>query len=134
MTSTAHETLHLRPPTPPHIADVSWAALSPTVRPREMIFPLLVRGPSDGVNHDDDYVRRYWVAALGAAAVADLLRLSRAAHQQAGILRPVHLPMLVAERLVAWHRARLVVPDPLPRLGPIQIRRISQSRHRRILC
>jgi hypothetical protein len=134
MTSTAHETLQLRPPTPSHIADVSWASLSPTVRPRHIVFPVTIDGPDDGVRHDDPYVRTYWVAAIGAQAVTDLLRISRAARNRAGIRRPVHLATLLTEHLVAWQGDRLLVPDPIPRLGPVQLERIRRSRHRRLLA
>lgn len=133
MASTAHETLHLRPPTPSHMADVSWASLSPTVRPRAVLFPVSIPGPMDGVAHDDPYVRVMWVAAIGAPAVTDLLRLSRAARNRAGILQPVSLSMLMVEQLVAWRGLHLVVPDPIPRLGPVQIARIRRSRHRTLL-
>ena len=133
MTATAHETLHLRPPTPSHIADVSWAALSPTVRPRPVIFPVRVPGPKDGVPHDDPYVLRMWVAAIGAASVADLLRLSAAARRKEGILRPVNLSTLLREHLVAWDQHHLSVPDPIPRLGPRQVARLKRSRHRHLL-
>ena len=133
MTATAHETLHLRPPTPSHIADVSWASLSPTVRPRPVVFPVSITGPVDGVPHDDPYVRRMWVAAIGASAVTDLLRLATAARLGRGIPRPVHLATLLQEGLVAWQGGHLGVPDPLPRLGPLQVSRIRRSRNRRLV-
>ena len=133
MTTAAHETLHLRPPTPSHIADVSWAALSPTVRPRPIIFPVCVAGPTDGVAHDDPYVRQFWVAAIGAAAVADLLRLAAAARRGHGLRRPIHVSTLVREGVVRWDQDQLSVPDPLPRLGPKQVARIKRGRHRQLL-
>lgn len=127
MTTTARETLQLRPPNPSHIADVSWASLSPTVRPRPVLFPASIPGPPDGVNHYDPYVRIFWVAAIGASAVADLLRLSAAARASEGILRPVNLSMLITERAVGWCNGRLVVPDPLPRLDPVQTARLRKT-------
>jgi len=133
MTARARETLPLRPPTPSHIADVSWASLSPTIRPRPVVFPVLIDGPPDGVHHHDPYVREFWVAAIGAAAVTDLLRLAAAARRGAGILRPVNLALLVSEEIVVWENSALHVPSPLPRLGAVQRARLRRGRHRRLL-
>lgn len=47
------------------------------------------------------YVRRFWIAALGPGAVADLLRLTAAAHRGRPLKAPLNLPTLISEGLAA---------------------------------
>ena len=82
-----------------------------------------VPGPADGVDPSDAYVRRFWVAALGPAAVTDLLRLSAAARRDLAIPLPLSLPVLLSEGLVAWLDGQLAVPHPLPRVPNARLRR-----------
>ncbi len=69
--------------------------LRPTVRPRAVIRPVLRRHKRGGFRISDPYVRRFWTAALGPGAVADLMRLASAARAGKSIKRPHHLSDLV---------------------------------------
>lgn len=78
----------------------------------------------------DAYVRRFWTAAIGPGAVADLLRLAAAAERGRSLLRPVHLDTLLRHRLVVCVRSTIVVPrtvPPVPRslltMLPVSLRR-----------
>jgi hypothetical protein len=113
----------MRPPTTSHTADVSGTALSPTVVRRPVVTPTRVPGPCDGVAPDDPYVRHYWVAALGPAAVVDLLRLAAAARRSRPVRAPLNLPLLLSEGLVCWRDGQLAVLDPLPRVSAATLKR-----------
>ncbi|MCZ7532510.1 MAG: hypothetical protein M5U23_03725 [Acidimicrobiia bacterium] len=66
----------------------------------------------------DPYIRRFWIAAIGPGAVADLLRLAAAAQSGRSLPIPVHFSTLLRERLVRFDSGVLLVPDrvpPLPR-------------------
>jgi hypothetical protein len=80
-------------------------------------------------------VRRYWTAALGPGAVADLLRLAAAAEGGRSLPRPVHLDELVRNGLVcgAGHvvmvSARVpLLPRRLLRTLPPALRREHDER------
>jgi hypothetical protein len=82
----------------------------------------------------DAYVRRFWTAAIGPGAVADLLRLAAAAERGRSLLRPVHLDTLLRHRLVVCVRGTIVVPAEVPRVPrsllaalPVSIRREQQE-------
>jgi hypothetical protein len=62
------------------------------------------------------YVRRFWVAAIGPGAVADLLRLAAAAQSGRSLRRPTHLPSLLKEGLVSHAGGNLYVPESVPRV------------------
>lgn len=65
----------------------------------------------------DGYVRRFWTAALGPGAVADLLRLAAAAEGGRSLPRPVHLDALVRTGLVGGGAGPvLIVSDRVPLL------------------
>ncbi|MDH3499495.1 MAG: hypothetical protein OEM97_05195 [Acidimicrobiia bacterium] len=70
----------------------------------------------------DPYVRRYWSAAIGPSAVADLLRLITAAKRGNPLLHPLYLHVLAAEHLVLHHGTRVVVREQVPLLSPRQTR------------
>jgi hypothetical protein len=59
-------------------------------------------------------VRRFWVAAIGSSAVAELLRLVRAAEKGEGVRLPRALPSLLRVGLVKADSAGLVVFDRIP--------------------
>jgi hypothetical protein len=131
MTCGTHESRDLRPPEPSHVHEFSWVPLSPTVRSRPLVHPRLVTGPVDGADPRDLEARRLWVGAIGACAVADLMRLQTAARRGTGVLRPVSLPLLVAERLARWETGRLEVPDTLPPMTSRQLALLRRTgRHR----
>ena len=84
-----------------------------TVRVRPMVPVELVEG-SGGFAATDPYVRRFWVAALGSEAIAELLRLVRAAEKGEGVRLPRQLPQLLRARLVDATSGTLVVSDRVP--------------------
>ena len=72
------------------------------------------RGRPAGFRPTDPYVRRFWVAAIGSAAVAELLRLVRAAEKGEGVRLPRYLPSLIRTGLVKAESSGLVVMDHIP--------------------
>lgn len=66
----------------------------------------------------DPYVRRFWTAAIGPGAVADLLRLAAAAAGGRSLPRPVHLDVLLRSGLVTCFDDFVVVPHSVPLLPP----------------
>jgi hypothetical protein len=71
--------------------------------------------PADGgIPVSDPYVRRFWVAAIGSGAVAELLRMVRAAERGEGVRLPRHLPTLLRTRLVRATTGSLIVSNRVP--------------------
>jgi hypothetical protein len=121
---------------PPDVAP--FQVLRPTAATRPQIEPKVWDDPlaTLGYPTDHGYVRRFWTAAIGPGAVADLIRLAVAAQRDRSLPRPVSLPQLVREGLCAveddtvW--VRVTIP-PLSRrhvdlLSP-KLRR-EHARHR----
>ena len=71
---------------------------------------------------DHAYVRRYWTAAIGPGAVADLLRLATAAQRGRPLRRPTHLHVLVRANLAHTRLGQVFVRTRIPQLSPIHIR------------
>jgi hypothetical protein len=97
---------------------------------------VLVGGPLDGVAHDDPYVRRFWVAAIGPGAVADLLRLIAAANAGRPIPRPLYLAALGRVGLARSLADHVVVPLRVPVLPAHLLGRLPaglRDEHRRWL-
>lgn len=90
---------------------------------RSLIRPRLAP-PGEGFPPDHPYVRRFWTAAIGPGAVADLLRLTAAARQGGALRRPVHLASLAREGLVGFQRGDLWVRPVVPPLSTAQLRRL----------
>ncbi len=90
----------------PHVrrTAVARSELAPILRPTKRI----------GYPPTHEYVRRFWIAVLGPGAVADLLRITAAAHSGRSLKEPVHLSTLLAAGLVLWHGETLAVPDRIP--------------------
>jgi len=74
-----------------------------------------------GFEPSDPYVRRFWVAAIGSSAVAELLRLVRAAEKGEGVRLPRTLPALLRVGLVKAETSGLVVFDRIPPV-PLELR------------
>ncbi|HZD22606.1 MAG TPA: hypothetical protein VE569_04295, partial [Acidimicrobiia bacterium] len=74
-----------------------------------------------GVEPSDPYVRRFWVAALGPGAVAELLRLISAAGKGEEVRLPRHLPHLLRAGLVSIVEGTLAVASRVPRV-PAEMR------------
>jgi hypothetical protein len=75
-------------------------------------------------------VRRYWTAAIGPGAVADLMRLAVAAQRGRSLPRPESITTLVREDLARWVGGRLYVRTAIPRLSPSQERRLTPELRR----
>jgi hypothetical protein len=100
---------------PPHLRAVGppGASVRPTVRIRPVV-PVRIESRPDGFEPSDPYVRRFWVAAIGSSAVAELLRLVRAAEKGEGVRLPRSLPLLLRVGLVRAETAGLIVFDRVP--------------------
>ena len=88
-----------------------------TARQRPFVHPEVwiverTRDPSFAVT--DPYVRRYWTAAIGPGAVADLLRLATAARRGRSLRHPVYLGVLIRTGLAAVTGGRLLVRTEVP--------------------
>ncbi len=76
--------------------------------------PVRLQPSADTYRPTDAYVRRFWVAAIGSAAVAELLRLVRAAEKGEGVRLPRYLPSLMRAGLVRVEEGWLIVVDHVP--------------------
>ncbi len=83
--------------------------------------PVRIASRSAGFEPSDPYVRRFWVAAIGTSAVAELLRLTRAAEKGEGVRLPRCLPALLRVGLVQAESGGLVVFDRIPAV-PLELR------------
>lgn len=123
MRTVVHDRHEQNPPHASHTSG-SWATAS---RRHIEVVALPVH---DGFEPSDPYVRRFWVAAIGAGPVEDLLRLVRAARNGVPVRSPLFLGTLLTEGLVAFHAGRVVVPDPIPMLGRRALSRLSPGLRR----
>jgi hypothetical protein len=85
--------------------------LTAQVRPT---VPVTLIESADGFEASDPYVRRFWVAALGPGAVAELLRLVSAAGKGEEVRLPRYLPQLLRAGLVSIHDGTLAVLGRIP--------------------
>lgn len=93
------------------------APVRPTARIRPTV-PVRLIPSDDGVEASDPYVRKFWVAALGPGAVAELLRLVSAAGKGEEVRLPRHLPQLLRTGLVSVVEGCLAVPERIPCVPP----------------
>ncbi len=105
-----------------------------TAQHRVVITPQTSSGEVDGFLTTDPYVRRFWVAAIGPGAVADLLRLAAAAQRGRSLPMPVHLPVLLHERLVSWDAGVVLIPDRVPPLPRSHVDRLTPRLRRQLLA
>jgi hypothetical protein len=103
------------------------AATRPTAIPRRLVAPLLFDRDAEGHPMDDPAVRRFWVAVIGPGAVADLLRLTAAAHVGRRIREPLSLPTLASEGLIERSGDIVLVRPRIPHLGRRQLGRLRPS-------
>jgi hypothetical protein len=89
------------------------ALVRPSARVRPTI-PIQLIPTEYRIEASDPYVRRFWVAALGPGAVAELLRLVNAARKGEEVRLPRHLPQLLRANLVSVANGQLAVVDRLP--------------------
>lgn len=81
---------------------------------------VLISGVGE-IDPSDPYVRRFWVAALGPGAIAELLRLVRAARRGEEVRLPRHLPLLLRSGLARIEEGSIAVVDSLP-VVPTELR------------
>lgn len=108
-------------------------AVRPTARIRPLL-PVRTEPVTDGYSPDDPYVRRFWVAAIGAGAVGELLRLIRAGQNGVAVPLPRWLPSLLRAELVAVRDGELVVASRVPLVPATMRRRFApglRDQHRR---
>ena len=89
------------------------APVRPTARIRPTV-PVKLLPCDHTIEPSDPYVRRFWVAALGPGAVAELLRLVSAAGKGEEVRLPRHLPQLLRTGLVSVVDGTLAVVERLP--------------------
>jgi hypothetical protein len=106
-----------RPPTTT-VAGHAGASLSPTVRIRPTVPARLAEAETGLVDVGDPYVRRFWVAAIGPSAVAEVMRVTRAAEKGEDVRLPRHLPMFLRLGFVRVSDGCLIVPSKLPVVPP----------------
>jgi hypothetical protein len=137
-TSEAPRTRGVRPPTAVkgELAPPSGVAGHPPERPTAGRRPDLspaawpaAEGEA-GFATSDPYVRRFWTAAIGPGAVADLMRLAVAAQRGRSLPRPESLTTLVREDLARWVGDRLFVRTTVPPLSRSQERRLTPGLRR----
>ncbi len=93
------------------------ALVRPTARVRPTV-PVCLAERGDGLDPADAYVRKFWVAALGPGAVAELLRLVSAAQKGEDVRLPRHLPQLLRSELVHIREGSLAVAAKIPLVPP----------------
>lgn len=96
------------------------APVRPTARIRPTV-PVRLTPAKTGLAASDPYVRRFWVAALGPGAVAELLRLVNAAGKGEDVRLPRHLPQLMKAGLVTVIEGTLAVVERIP-MVPVEMR------------
>ena len=89
------------------------APVRPTARVRPTV-PVQLSPTSEGFEPSDPYVRKFWVAALGPGAVAELLRLTSAGSKGEAVRLPRHLPQLLRADLVTIQNGALSVVSRIP--------------------
>ena len=132
MISSTPGTLHrdARPPISVDAAPVPGVEGTPvriTSVPRPWIRPRLLHTGRAGHSPDDPVVRRFWTALVGPGAVADLLRLTAAAHHERIIRRPIHLPVLLREGLVERDGDEILAHPRVPTMAPCHLHRLRPS-------
>ena len=91
---------------------------------------MIESGTPTGTAATHAYVRRYWIPIIGPGAVADLLRLTAAAHSGRSLPEPVHLTSLLTVGLVRRDADTLFVPDTVRPLDRSLVRRLPPSLRR----
>jgi hypothetical protein len=117
----------IRLPTPGVSEDRTTRA---TARSRDIVRPISRPTGMTGYSMEDVYVRRFWLAAIGPGAVADLLRLAAAAQSGRSLRRPTHLPTLLREGLISHCDGDLLIPDSVPKVPPSLVRRMPPALRR----
>ena len=101
-------------------------ALRPTARTRPLV-SVATTASGPGYPAHDLYVRRFWTAVLGAAAIAELLRIAEAARKGNRIRRPIHLQNLMEMGLVKVEGGEILIGDLIPPVPGSLLRRMTPS-------
>ncbi|MEN8113526.1 MAG: hypothetical protein ABFS21_03975 [Actinomycetota bacterium] len=127
----------VRPPTdlgnlapPPGAAVPPTGFVRPTARRRRAISPLLWDQTTGCFPTQHPYVRRFWTAAIGSGAVADLMRLAVAAQRGRSLPLPTTTSILAREGLVCWSRGHLLAGVAVPPLPDRHVRRMAPALQR----
>jgi hypothetical protein len=75
-------------------------------------------------------VRKFWTAAIGSGAVADLMRLAVAAQRGRSLLLPATTGLLAREGLVSWRHGQLLAGIQVPPLADRHVRRMPPALRR----
>ena len=116
-----------RPPVAVTAAPTPGAAGRRSVWRRPDLVAHLFEDDSPGFPPDHPYVRRFWTAAVGPGAVADLLRLISAAANRRPLPRPEYLHLLITAGLVVSSSEAAWVRRSVPALGAVQLRTIAPA-------
>ena len=126
-----------RPPTrsgvPAPFPDAAVQPSGPTRRTatqRAVVEPEVWHEPRTGFPTHHPYVRRFWTAAIGSGAVADLLRLAVAAQRGRSLLLPTSTAILAGEGLIAWRQGRLLASATIPPVPHRHVERMSPALRR----
>ena len=126
-----------RPPVAITAAPAPGGAGRRSVWRRPSLVPRLWKDEQIGFPAQHPYVRRFWIAALGPGAVADLLRLMAAATKERPLPYPEYLHVLVRAGLVTPSLGTLWVRPSVPPLDEAQLRLLApavRSAHSRALA
>ncbi len=137
VTSGAVPRSSARPPTdsgnlapPPGVTVCPLDVARPTVARRADIRPVVWEPAAPGFPSHHPYVRKFWTAAIGPGAVADLMRLAVAAQRGRSLPRPTSLSLLSREGLVSWSRGQLLAGISIPPLPNRHLRQMAPSLRR----
>lgn len=120
MRTGAPEGGHDARPPHPHAVLPPGAPVRPSARTRPLV-PVTLEDLPGEVDVTDRYVRRFWVAAIGTGAVAELLRMVRAAEKGEAVRLPRSLPILLRLGLARATSSGLRVSRRIP-LVPTEMR------------
>lgn len=76
--------------------------------------PVRIISSGTGFAPNDPYIRRFWVAAIGPGAVAELLRLVQAGLKGEDVRLPRSLPTLTKAGLTRIEPGAIAVVDKIP--------------------
>ena len=109
----------------------------PTAARRITVKPVVWNEHPTGFPTQHPYVRRFWTAAIGSGAVADLMRLAVAAQRGRPLLLPTSTALLTKEGLISWNRGRLLARVSIPPLPDRHLRGMPPSlrrEHRQVIA